>query len=138
VEITELLDRATNAWNRHDRDAYVAFHTEDYEIVTPDVAAKGHDGVRQFWAANCGPFPENQVTVLRVVADGTTIVEEGVFAGTNTGPLPMPDGTELPATGAAVSIPYMAWHTVRDGLFASSHFYWDSMAFLQQLGLLQQ
>jgi hypothetical protein len=41
VEITELLDRATDAWNRYDRDAYVAIHTEDYEIVTRDLAAKG-------------------------------------------------------------------------------------------------
>jgi len=138
VEIIELIDLAADAWNRHDGDAYVALHAEDYEIVTPDLTAKGHDGVRQFWAANWGPFPENQITVLRVVADGTTVVEEGVFAGTNTGPLPMPDGTELPATGATVSIPYMAWHTVRDGLFTSSHFYWDSIAFLQQLGLMQQ
>jgi len=37
-----------------------------------------------------------------------------------------------------VSVPYAGLHTVRDGRFVSSSFYWDSMALLQQLGLLQQ
>lgn len=138
MDLTTLVDRGADVWNRQDRDAYVALHSEDYEIVTPSLSATGHDGVRAFWAVNFDPFPENRVTVLRVVADGTSVVEEGIFAGTNTGPLPMPDGTELSATGAAVSVPYVAWHTVRDGLFVSSHFYWDSMTFLQQLGLMQQ
>jgi len=138
VDLTALIDRASDAWNRQDRDAYVALHSEDYEIVTPTLTAAGHDGARAFWAVNFDPFPENQVTVLRVVAEGASVAEEGIFAGTNTGPLPMPDGTQLAATGAAVSVPYVAWHTVRDGVFVSSHFYWDSMTFLQQLGLIQQ
>lgn len=137
MEITELVEQGAEAWNRGDQDAYLALHAEDYEIVTPDLTATGHDGVRAFWASNFGPFPANRVTLIRVIADGTDVVEEGVFAGTNTGPLPMPDGTELPATGAEVSVPYLAWHTVRDDLFVSSRFVWDQMAFLGQLGLLQ-
>jgi len=138
MEITELNDLATEAWNRGDRDAFVACYTEDCEIVTPDMTAKGHDAVHQFWAANFGPFPENRVVAHRTVMNGTTIVEESVFEGTNTGPLPMPDGTELPATGAAVSVPYVGLHTARGDRIVSSHFYWDTMAMLQQLGLLQQ
>jgi len=138
VEINEVFELATDAWNRQDQDSYLTFHSEDYEIVTPNMTGTGHDAVRQFWASNFGPFPDNRLTVRRTVVDGETIVEEGVFAGMNTGPPSAPDGTELPATGAAVSVPYAGLHTVRDGRFVSSSFYWDSMALLQQLGLLQQ
>ena len=65
------------------------------------------------------------------MADGS------VWEGTNTGPLTMPDGSELPPTGAVVSVPYVGVHTVRGGLFVSSHYYWDQMAFLKPLGLLR-
>jgi len=128
---------ATDAWNRHDRDAYVALYTEDCEIVTPDATVTGHDGAREFWRQNADPFPDNRITARKIVTDGTTLVEESVFEGTNTGPLPMPDGSEMPATGKAVAVPYVGLHTARDELIASSHFYWDQLSFLQQLEVLQ-
>ncbi|MDT0350019.1 ester cyclase [Pseudonocardia charpentierae] len=134
--ITELNDLATDAWNRHDRDAYVALYTEDCEIVTPDATVTGHDGAREFWRQNADPFPDNRITARKVVTDGTTLVEESLFEGTNTGPSPMPDGSEMPATGKAVAVPYVGLHTARDELIASSHFYWDQLSFLQQLGVL--
>ena len=138
MDTTELAHRGADAWNRNDLDAYVALYSDDCEIITPDTSGKGHDAVRAFWASNSGPFPEARITLRRVVADGADLVEEGVFEGTNTGPVPMPDGTELPPTGAAVSVPFMNWHTVRDGRITSSRMLWDNMGFLQQLGLLQE
>jgi hypothetical protein len=59
-----------------------------------------------------------------------------VWEGTNTGPLTMPDCSELPPTGAVVSVPYVGVHTVRGGWLVRSHYYWDQMEFLKPLGLL--
>ena len=76
---------------------------------------------------------------MRIVAlagDGELLAEEGVLTGTNNGPIPMPDGSGLPATGSAVELPYIAMHTVRDDRIVESRYYWDQMAMLGQLGLL--
>jgi ketosteroid isomerase-like protein len=48
----------------------------------------------------------------------------------------MPDCSELPPTGAVVSVPYVGVHTVRAGRLVRSHYYWDQMEFLKALGLL--
>ena len=137
MEIIELNERATDAWNRHDRDAFLALYADDCEIVTPDTTVKGREGALQFWTLNHDPFPDSRLVVRRVVSDGSTLVEESVFEGTNTDVLPMPDGTEVPATGASASLPYVGVHTFRGDRCVSSHFYWDQLSMLQQLGLLQ-
>jgi hypothetical protein len=76
------------------------------------------------------------VRVIALAQDGELLAEEGALTGTNCGPIPMPDGTELPATGAAVELPYCAMHVVRDERILESRYYWDRMAMLGQLGLL--
>jgi len=116
MDLVTLYHQANDAWNRHDRGAYVALYADDCEIVAPGGSTrKGHQGVLDFWAESAGPFPDNRATPRTVVADGTTVVEESVWEGTNTGPLTMPDGSELPPTGAVVSVPYVGVHTVRAG-----------------------
>ena len=70
--------------------------------------------------------------------EGGTLVEESVFRGINTGPLPNPDGTEIPPIGVAVEVPYAAIYTARGGQFVSCRMYWDQMAVMGQLGLLPE
>ena len=143
MDLVTLYHQANDAWNRHDRDAYVALYADDCEIVAPGSIRKVHQGVLDFWAGSAVPFPVNRAKPRTVVADGTTVVEESVWEGTNTGPLTMPDGSELPPTGTVVSVPYVgscpcrtSVYTPSGGRFVSSHYYWDQMAFLKPLGLL--
>jgi predicted ester cyclase len=70
-----------------------------------------------------------------VIAEGNTLVEESVFEGTNSGPLPGPDGSEIPATGQRVSAPFSGVYTVQDGKIASTRLYFDQLDMLAQLGL---
>jgi ketosteroid isomerase-like protein len=87
--------------------------------LRPDRARRGREGLR-----------------AALAEDGEPPAEEGLLTGTSTGPLPMPDGAEIPATGAAIELPYVAMHVVREGRFVESRYYWDQMATLGQLGLL--
>ena len=134
----ELFDRMTDAWNAHDVEGVVAPFAEDCEVTAPGFAGKGHQGMREFWAQNERPFPDNQVVVHRTMVDGDTLVEESLFRGTNTGPLSNPDGTETPPTQARVEVPYAAIYTVRGDLFIRCRMYWDQMEVMGQLGLLSQ
>lgn len=82
-----------------------------------------------------GIYPDNRVRVTLLVQEGEVVVEEGVAGGTNTGPIPLPDGTRAPASGNEISFPFAAVHTIRGGLIVSSRFYWDAADVYRQLGL---
>jgi predicted ester cyclase len=61
-----------------------------------------------------------------------------VFVGTHTGPLVLPDGTELPPTGKRVEVKGMELVRVRDGKIVVDNLYYDNLAVAAQLGLLPQ
>jgi steroid delta-isomerase-like uncharacterized protein len=132
----ELLHRNVAAWNSRDRAAYVSTYADDCSLTSPDGGGKGLEAVGAFYDTSVGAFPDNRVRIIALAEGGELLAEEGTLTGTNTGPIPMPDGTELPATGAAVELPYCAMHVVRDERILESRYYWDRMAMLGQLGLL--
>ena len=83
-------------------------------------------------------FPDRTMTVDVLVVQGDTLAAEWTFVGTHTGPLVMPDGTELPPTGARIEIKGMELVQHRDGKIAVHHMYYDNMAVAGQLGLLPE
>ena len=132
----DLMSAGVAAWNGRDRAAYLAGYAEDCTLTTPDGRGKGHEAVGAFYDSSLRAFPDNQVRLDALAEDGELLAEEGALIATNTGPLPMPDGTEGPATVASLELPYLAMHVVRDGRFVGSRYYWDQMAMLGRLGLL--
>jgi ketosteroid isomerase-like protein len=136
--MTDLVEISTRLWNDRDRVGYRDCYTGDAELVAPGFGGKGHEAVLEFWDENMTGFPDNRVVVDRAVVHGDVLVEESRFEGTNTGPMTGPDGSPMPATGRAVSVPFAGVHVLRDGRIASTHFYWDTFDMLGQLGLLEQ
>ena len=61
-----------------------------------------------------------------------------MFVGTHTGPVVLPDGTELPPTGKRVEVQGMELVRVRDGKIVVDNLYYDNLAVAAQLGLLPQ
>jgi hypothetical protein len=66
----------------------------------------------------------------------TTVVQEATFSGTHTGPLPTPDGGEIPATGRRLEADFVEVFVVADGLIRSDRIYYDQLEFMVQLGLV--
>jgi len=79
-----------------------------------------------------------EVTVRLVVADNDHVVEESVFSGTHDGPLMSQDGSEIPATGRQVSSTFSSVSAVRGDQIVSTHFYFDRLDMLTQLGLMSE
>jgi predicted ester cyclase len=98
---------------------------------------RGNDNIvawsRQFFAA----FPDAKYEPVNEFESGNTAIDEGYFAGTNTGPLPGPTGETIPATGKSVRVRACDIATVEDGVITSHRFYFDQMDFLGQLGLME-
>ena len=132
----DTVRASIDSWNDADRQAFLARYTQDCSITSPDVQGTGHDGVAAFWASIMDGMPDCRVEVSLLVGEGDVVVEEAIATGTNTGVSRAPDGSELPATGHVVTTPFAAVHHVRGDEIVSSRFYWDTMGFLAQLGLL--
>jgi ketosteroid isomerase-like protein len=64
-------------------------------------------------------------------------VVEGVYSGTQTGPLATPGGNIAP-TGRAFSFPFLEVYVVQDGRFTEHRGYWDIVTFMTQLGLMPE
>lgn len=63
---------------------------------------------------------------------------EWTWAGTNTGPLVLRDGTQVPPTGKRVELRGMELAQMREGKISAYRMYWDGLAILRQLGLLPE
>ena len=77
--------------------------------------------------------PDMRHEIVRTFEDGDTIVVEGVYAGTQTGPLETPQGT-IPPSGKAFAFRYVDVLQARDGKCVSHRVYWDNVTFLAQIG----
>jgi uncharacterized protein (TIGR02246 family) len=138
VDAKDLFQRSTDAWNSRDQEGFFATFADDCEVTAPGFTGKGRQGLTEFWNAWHAGFSDNQVTVRLMVADGDYVVEESVFSGTHDGPLMSQDGSEIPATGRQVSSAFSSVSTTRGDQIVSTHFYFDRLDMLTQLGLMSE
>jgi steroid delta-isomerase-like uncharacterized protein len=134
-KLQDMLRTHYDAVNSGDLDAAVAVFDADVETQTPNGTMKGVEEFRAFGQVFQKAVPDNRMRVVRSFEVGDTIIVEGVYSGTQTGPLESPNGT-IPPSGQAFSFPYVDVLTERDGLFVSHHIYWDNVTFLAQIGAL--
>lgn len=133
-QLEKMVDIHYAGVNSGDLDAALSVFDPDCEFVTPNGAHRGLDAQRALGEAFHTAAPDNRLRRLRTVEADDTIVVEGVYSGTHTGPLVTPAGT-IPATGRAFSFAYCDVLQARDGRFVSQRIYWDNVTFMAQLGL---
>jgi predicted ester cyclase len=132
----QLIQLTTDTWNDRDREAYYGAYHQDCEITAPGFIGKGQQGVAELWSSFMDAFPDNHITLVNAVAgDADLGAEESVFEGTHTGTLVGADGSEIPPTGKRVWLSFAGIHRSRDGRLASTHFYYDMLDLLTQLGI---
>jgi predicted ester cyclase len=131
-----MLDRAVAAWNGKDEAAFVDLGSPGIELVAsggPD--ASGLDAFRGWYRMWTEAFPDRTVRYFNVVGDEGQVIGEGIFTGTHTGTLHLPAG-DVPATGRAVTIPYVAVMKSASGRITYLRHYLDVMDVMVQLGLV--
>ena len=131
---TTWVDTVYQHLNSHDLDALEAYVADDVETHTPGGVLKTRDEWRAFGEAFYTAVPDAKHEQIRTFEDGETVIVEGVFSGTQTGPLVMDNGT-LPASGNAFAFPYVDIFELSDGICVSHRVYWDNAGFLMQLGV---
>ena len=124
-----------DALNRGDIEAAAAYFADDVETITPGGTLKGLAAFREMGEAFLTAVPDMHHDIVRTFEDGDTIIVEGVYSGTQTGPLESPQGT-IPASGNTFAFPYVDFMQARDGKCVSHRVYWDNVTFLAQIGAI--
>jgi len=79
-------------------------------------------------------FPDARIEAKNTIAQGNTVVVEGVFTGTHNGPLKTPMGDVAP-TGKKVAGDFIQVFEVDRGLIKRAHLIYDQVELMKQLGL---
>lgn len=131
------------AYNARDWDRLVELLAESV-IFTSSTFPKPQKGisawrpggaVRQNIDSSLIEAPDAQVEKVRTFGQGDWICVEYIMKGTNTGPLKLPDGRELPATNKPYQLPCCGVFKVEGGKITEWHIYADNLIWLRQLGI---
>lgn len=125
--------RSDPAW----LDKSLALFAEDCEIIDipSGMTSRGPDGYKQLILFFVEGFPESGIEITNLFATDDQAVVEFIGRGTNTGPLHMPTG-DVPPTGQPVEMRFCDVYRIANGKIVSYRSYYDTLSFLQQLGLI--
>jgi steroid delta-isomerase-like uncharacterized protein len=134
----ELLDYYVERYNAGDLDAIMDLYADDAVQGMPDGVFKGRQAIRERLWRELEAIPDVTHTVTSFVDQGDAFCDEWTFVGTHTGgPLTLPNGDELPATGKRVEVKGMEIVRVNEeGKITLNTLYYDNLAVAVQLGLL--
>jgi steroid delta-isomerase-like uncharacterized protein len=139
-ENRELLDRYVERYNAGDLDGVMDLYAEDAVQGMPDGIFEGKSAIRERLAQELEAVPDVTHTVVSFIDQGDAFADEWTFEGTHTGgPLRLPNGDTLPATGKRVAVKGMEIVRVGpDGKIVLNTLYYDNMAVAVQLGLIPE
>jgi steroid delta-isomerase-like uncharacterized protein len=109
---------------------------QDVDFASPAAQIRGRDKLRPYLEGFAAAFPDARYKINWAIESSSSAALEGVYSGTHTGTLRMPDGTELAATGRHVSVPFVTLFDVKDDKISSHRAYWDVATVMAQLGLM--
>jgi steroid delta-isomerase-like uncharacterized protein len=136
AQMRALSDELLDVYNRHDVETWVEHLTDDVVWTEPTLPepARGKQEVATALRDTFTAFPDLRVRDLKMYPDveDQSAVVTWSLTGTMTGPLQ--NGT--PATGRSVEVSGANVSRFRDGLISRYTLYYDSLAMMQQLGLL--
>ena len=134
----KLLDRYVERYNAEDLDAVMDLYAEDAVQLMPDGIFEGRSTIRERLAQELSAFSEVAHRVESFVEQGDDFADEWTFVGTHTGPLSLPDGTDVPPSGKRLEIRGMELVKVREGKIVVDNLYYDTSAVAVQLGLVPE
>ena len=134
----DLLEQYIERYNAGDLDGVMDLYAEDAVQLMPDGTFRGWAVIKDRLAKELNAFSDIAHRYVSYVEQDDAFADEWVFVGTHTGPLVLPDGSELPATGIRIEMPGMEYVKIRDGKVVADNLYYDNLAVAAQFGLLPQ
>jgi steroid delta-isomerase-like uncharacterized protein len=111
-------------------EEWVAPNFTNIDPGTPPLPA-GPEGYRLLINGYRTAFPDLQMTVDDIVAEGDKVAVRWTARGNNTGPL-----MNMPASGKAATVTGISILTISGGKVAEQRSNWDTLGMLQQFGVI--
>jgi steroid delta-isomerase-like uncharacterized protein len=124
-------------YNKGDLAGALSLFAPDAVVTDPTGRYEGHRALQAYAEEAHKPFSDLKMELSRLIEDGDTVAAEYRWRATQTGPIAMPDGTEIPATGKAMDLPGVSILTVRSGKFVDRRDYFDNMSMMNQLRVMR-
>lgn len=75
-------------------------------------------------------FPDQKVTIKKLIAENNEVAAYATYSGTNDGPIP-----PFPATHKYAELNFLGLFRIEENKIAEMWVEWDNLAFLKELGL---
>lgn len=127
--VRDLYATVFNGKNLAAIDDYFAADVTDHSL--PPGAPSGIAGVRQTISMFTTTFPDLQITVEDLVAEGDQVAARWTMRATHEG-----EGMGMPPTGKRVTLPGISILRLASGRACETWAIFDQMSLLRQLGLV--
>src|SRR4051794_23979516 len=117
------------------------------DMLTPDAVydekgtgrrIEGADAILEVNKAWKSALPDSQGKIEEAFSCDDRVVLRITWSGTQSGPLPLPTGGELPPTNRQINVPACQIVRVADGKLVETIHYFDMLTLLEQLGTVSE
>ncbi len=122
-------------WNQRNLALFDELTAPNFIHHDPDFPnVRTREDYKQWFTENRNAFPDFQLTIDDMIAEGDQVATRWTFRGTNTGDIvtPMP----LPATGKQVTVSGITVSRFAGSQVVENWQQGDTMGFMQQLGVI--
>jgi steroid delta-isomerase-like uncharacterized protein len=130
----ENKDLARRSWeiaNQHNPDLIEEFYAPSLVWHEPDQDVRGYEQAKQFTSTFFAAFPDLNISVEDVIAEGDQAVSRYTIRGTHQG-----ETEEFgPPTGRQMELQGITIHRIEGGTIVEEWERYDNLSALQQLGL---
>ena len=126
----QFIEEGFSKGNLAVADAIIAPNFVNYDPGTPPLSS-GPEGYKQLVTAYRTAYPNLQLSVDDLFAEGDKVAVRWSARGTHTGQL-----GDIPPTGKQMMITGISVLTIAGGKVAAQHTNWDTLGMLQQLGVI--
>ena len=118
--------------NKKNMDVFDELNAEDFvNLSAPPGMPTDRAGGTMFLGGFLSAFPDSEVTVDDMIAEGDLVATKKTFTGTHTG-----EFMGIAASGNRVTLQYVDILRLRDGRIIEHWLSMDQLSFMQQLGVI--
>jgi steroid delta-isomerase-like uncharacterized protein len=128
-----IIQQINTAWENKDEPSWLGLLTDtaEWDDLTTAEPAKGKQGVLKYFKGFATAFPDAKLETQNSWGVGDWVIEEGTYAGTNTGPLYGAPATKKAMTLHELNIIQLS----KDDKIVKAVTYGNDLEMLSQLGL---
>jgi len=122
------------AFNAHDMERYLSFHTEDVffeQVIADGISGHGKEELSAFVKGFFDAFPDFKCEVTSFFASGNRQCEETIMTGTHRG-----NYLGISPTGNCISVRGVLIRELKEGKTSRFSIYLDPTFIMRQLGAL--